>query len=199
MNLQKGILALETKENASIGSNQMNNMLLDMEEINVSSNSIYNIIKVIDDIAFQTNVLALNAAVEAARAGDHGKGFSVVAEEVRNLAARSHQAAKETTQLIESSVQKVEEGSKIANLTADSLLNIISQIDEISNLINSCAVSSKEQEKSIEQINIGITQISSVTQVNTATSQESAAASQELSSQADVFYNSVCDFKTKKD
>lgn len=190
-------LAIDTKENAFKSSKQMGNMLSAMEDINTASSSISNIIKVIEDIAFQTNILAINAAVEAAHAGEHGKGFAVVAEEVRSLAVRSHQAAKETTELIESSVEKVGEGSKLANATSEILVTIVEQIEQIATLVNSCAISSKEQEVSIEEVLQSITQISSVTQDNTATSEESAAASEQLASQAEVFYDSVADFKLK--
>jgi methyl-accepting chemotaxis protein len=191
-------LATKAKAIAEMGNIQMKEMLQAMEEINISSANINKIIKVIDDIAFQTNILALNAAVEAARAGQHGKGFAVVAEEVRTLAAKSANAAQETTDMIENSIRKVEAGTKIANETAAALSQIVDQVSNATELVGAINTASKEQAHGIEQINQGIQQVSQVVQTNAATSEESAAASEELSSQADQLKETISIFKLKK-
>jgi methyl-accepting chemotaxis protein len=195
---QANNIAETAKSSAVKGNEQMKLMLKAMDDINDSSSKISKIIKVIDEIAFQTNILALNAAVEAARAGQHGKGFAVVAEEVRNLAARSANAAKETTGMIEGSIKKVEDGTNIANETANALNSIVDSVAKVANLISDIAAASNEQATGIAQINQGIMQVSQVTQTNSATSEESAASSEELANLAQLLKEQVSRFKLKK-
>lgn len=191
-------LSMETEENVEEGNKLMQEMIAAMNEISDKSNEIGKIIKAIEDIAFQTNILALNAAVEAARAGSAGKGFAVVADEVRNLAQKSAEAVKDTTTLIEGSISAVENGKRIADETANSLANIVEKTSLVNEKIKNITEASLSQAESVEQITLGVDQISAVVQTNSATSEESAAASQELSSQALVLDDLVKNFSIKE-
>ena len=190
-------LSGDIRANAEKGSRQMDEMMEAVKDINAASQNISKVIKVIDDIAFQTNILALNAAVEAARAGQHGKGFAVVAEEVRNLAAKSAEAAKETGDMIQNSMEKAELGSRIASETAISFTEISEGIAESTRLVAEIAKSSKEQAMGISQVNIGIDQVAQVVQQNSATAEESAAASEEMSGQSAMLQELISQFKLK--
>jgi len=190
-------LSSEIKVSAEKGSRQMEQMMQAVTEINEAGGAISRVIKVIDDIAFQTNILALNAAVEAARAGQHGKGFAVVAEEVRNLAAKSAEAAKDTSGLIENSIEKANLGMSIAVETSESLKEIVSGINRNAEIIVEIEESSNEQADAIKQINVGIDQVAQVVQQNSATAEESAAASEEMSGQANLLQQLISQFRLK--
>lgn len=190
-------LAKNSGEVARATQRDMQDMLTAMGKISMSSESIRKVIKVIDDITFQTNILSLNAAVEAARAGVAGKGFAVVADEVRNLAQKSSESAKEITTLIESTIESVDQGEKIAQKTSQAFNELIEKIQATVATVDEIASASQEQAETIEQITIGVDQISAVVQTNSATSEESAAASEELSSQANILNGLVSQFQLR--
>jgi methyl-accepting chemotaxis protein/methyl-accepting chemotaxis protein-1 (serine sensor receptor) len=179
-------LMIEAARLVGDANRNLDEMVRSMKDINGSSEKIAKIIKVIDEIAFQTNILALNAAVEAARAGEAGMGFAVVADEVRNLAQRSAQAAKDTAALIEESIGKSKEGSQKLDLVARSIQGITASSGQVKALVDQIDLGSHEQSRGIEQIGGAVGQMEQVTQRNAANAEESAAAAEELSSQAEA-------------
>ncbi len=183
---------------ANLSNERMNHMLDAMKDITDNADQISNIIKTIEDIAFQTNILALNAAIEAARAGEAGKGFAVVADEVRNLASKSAEASQNTSALIGKTMEAVENGSQIANQTAESLGTVVRNIGEIVTAIDDISAISLNQAEAVNQVTAGVDQLSSVTQNNSASSEQSAAAAEELAGQASTMKQLIERFTLKK-
>ena len=189
----------EASSKMTDASGRMNDLVKAMDEISTKSDEIRNIIKTIEDIAFQTNILALNAAVEAARAGEAGKGFAVVADEVRNLASKSAEAANSTNTLIEASLEAVHNGSTLVSEVADMMNGVESSSEEVTVLNSKISEASNEAADSIKQISVGIEQISCVVQTNSATAEESAAASEELSGQASMLKELMSSFTLRQE
>jgi len=171
------------------------NVVTTMDSINASANQIVEIISVIDGIAFQTNILALNAAVEAARAGEQGRGFAVVASEVRSLAQRSAAAAKEIKVLIDNSVEKVADGSRLVGQAGSTMNDIVDSVRNVSAIVSEIAAASGEQSTGIDEINRAVTHMDETTQQNAALVEQAAAAAQSLQDQAVKLAEIVGGFK----
>ncbi|HQH28980.1 MAG TPA: methyl-accepting chemotaxis protein, partial [Oligoflexia bacterium] len=194
---QANHLSQRAREAAENGAGSIRQMVAAMDDIRASSTEIAKILKTIDDIAFQTNLLALNAAVEAARAGRHGRGFSVVAEEVRNLAGRSTKAAHETSAIIELSNEKIERGRQTAEKSARSFQEIAAGTVEVTDLIGNIAQSSTDQATGIGEIRRGLEQIDQVTQKNSAHAHNTATAAVELAEEATQLNDMLQQFKLR--
>jgi methyl-accepting chemotaxis protein len=196
-NSQSAAVVMGTVDrNVQNGNHTIKEMMVSMSEITASSDKISKIIKVIDEIAFQTNILALNAAVEAARAGEAGMGFAVVADEVRSLAQRSAQAAKDTTDLIAESIAKSGEGSAKLQRVTEVIQAITASSSQVKTLVDEVNVGSQEQARGIEQISKSVSEMDRVTQSAAADTRESASSSRELLTQADLLNQIVLDLRT---
>ncbi len=193
---QANQVATSARQLAEKGGAIVTSAVSAMDEINVSSNKIAEIIGVIDEIAFQTNLLALNASVEAARAGEQGRGFSVVATEVRNLAQRSATAAKESKDLIQTSLQKVRSGTEFVNQTGSSLNEIVTGVKKVGDIVAEIAAASAEQSQGIEQVNQAVSQMDEITQQNAALAEEASASSVAMSDQSTSMSQLLSFFKS---
>ena len=194
---QANQLAMAARTQAEKGGSVVGKAVTAMSAINASSRKIADIIGVIDEIAFQTNLLALNAAVEAARAGEQGRGFAVVASEVRNLAGRSATAAKEIKALIQDSVGKVDEGSKLVDQSGQTLEEIVQAVKKVTDIVAEIAAASQEQSTGIEQVNKAVMQMDEVTQQNAALVEEAAAAAEAIVEQASALTAQVATYRTE--
>ena len=192
---QANALARSASDVAVRGGEVVGQVVQTMKGINESSQRIADIIGVIDGIAFQTNILALNAAVEAARAGEQGRGFAVVASEVRSLAGRSAEAAKEIKQLISASVERVEQGSAMADQAGETMTEVVQSIRRVTDLMGEINAASSEQASGVAQVGEAVTQMDQATQQNAALVEEMAAAAGSLSSQAQELVQAVAVFK----
>ncbi|MDY1035346.1 methyl-accepting chemotaxis protein [Lelliottia sp. CFBP8978] len=202
MNTDNALQASQMVQNAAgiatEGEQQMRHMMEKMDAISQSAQKMFEIISVIDSIAFQTNILALNAAVEAARAGQSGRGFAVVAEEVRNLARRCTDSAKEITTLINQSTLYIQEGAELATKTSQTILDISTAVSKVNVVMENIAMASEEQSRGVEQIRVAITQMDHVTQQNAALVEEVATTASGVNDQAHLLSQSVSLFKVKQ-
>ena len=196
---QANQLSRQSAENAKEGSKRMSELMELMDKINSSSDEINKVVKIIDDISFQINLLALNANVEAARAGKYGKGFGVVAEEVRNLANKSADSVNETNRMVAETVSNIQKGTEAARSTSDQLNDIVEGAQKVSEILEELSSSNREQSEAIDQITSSLDQIDQVTQSNTASAEESASAAEELSGQAQQLESMVKGFSLKRD